>query len=894
MNQKLGLVILLLHTICLYQCLAESPWCDNPGFPEYCWRNETNLSDGIYLIIDHVSCTAHNFTVNFTYHIIDELGPTEISVRLYGRRSSEMFSNNVYTLSSPSGSMVITRQNNEEEEQSAELWLFFRKTTCRADIFFPEPVVHGKCSFVCQIPVPTTAAPTTTPSTNTTLIPSTSIETTTSISTTTVSEEERSKLWTIAIAIPLAILIIIAIGIGCYYFGGKYYKSFWIKHPSKGRNFGLYSGASETPPKSPSLTVKVLLLYASDHKKHVEVIRNFVNFLQADLGFQVFCELFQTQEYSQDPVFWMNKHKDEADKIMVVWSPEAARRWSQYGSTKTSFNDSFTPILKQIYDDIFRNIDVGRYYFGYFDYCSKDIIPPEFNEKRVSHFKLMKQFDELYFLLRGMEKYVPEGIVEVKKVKEDSYHLSEFNKYGPHLQNSIGDMIALVAENPEWHLKDSFVRKEPLYEFVNEENVLEQNVLLVRPPSPIAQVKETYIGVENCESNKEDDGSYNRIQFSVDSCGSNTTDSGTADHALRLPATDSGFYNSEILVSNLTHDKQEPTLGGSLNSELEISIDKQAQANFDSINSELQISYDDDETEVTKPIVVSNQKTALPYAYEMPGLDEPMDSAMLKSNLSSFTTECDESDPVFLNKNNYAIPPKATESASISIPPISTSPHIFNSDLSDRPGIQISPVIVANKYSCDSQKKPTENDESYLVSAELEISEPTSTTSNKTTKRIENCDAITKSNGSASASPTVSYQKTAVFSPLNSTKISYQTDKPSFASLPMHQSPTLTTTRDHCAFISDQSNCSSLIRSESDENQKFSISPTHQVKPNNPQRQIPPLQAVGNTSHVSAIPITWKNVTEPVCSSQPVTLAEIDTSSDPMSLLAQLNQSSIM
>ena len=632
----------------------ESQWCKKDIKPQdFCRQN----GRGYYMSINRVTCTAHNFTINFIYFITDELAPKDISVKWVEKNDIQ----DEIDLQNNSGSITVTwKHNNKNNTFAGNLDMYFRKSNCNSG--YQVLYLQGWCDFSCSSPTPHERSTTSTHSTAVDLTLSTIYKANSTISNQqkdhnapfhdnsrslgassikkegfNISSKEKKldHLWIIAI-VCLVLLVIVLLGIGVYYLcrGGK--KICEVNPMDRSRN----PSSNETSLKSPTSTVKLLLLYANDHRKHVEVIRNFVNFLQADLGFQVFCELFQTQEYSQDPVSWMNKHKDEADKIVVVWSPEAARRWSQYGSTKTSFNDSFTPILKQIYDDVFRNIDVGRYYFGYFDYCSKDIIPPEFNEKRVSHFKLMKQFDELYFLLRGMKKYVPEGIISVKKVEEDSYHLPEFNKYGLDLHNSIKDMIALAAENPEWHVKITSPWNEleeriswPI--FVNIEDEPTQNVLLVRMPVSPACLKET-----DSLRNVDESDSYNSIEFSFDSCDNNGVDSGTADHYLGLPATNSGSYNSEILVSNVTDDKQRPTLGDSSNSELEISIDKQAPTNFDSFNSEIPISCDD--VNSYNPFVNPNSSCDP----KMPRPLKSVDSEQTKSNFLAFTLPLKPATPI--------------------------------------------------------------------------------------------------------------------------------------------------------------------------------------------------------------------------------------------------------
>ena len=59
-------------------------------------------------------------------------------------------------------------------------------------------------------------------------------------------------------------------------------------------------------PTLKSKPVKLYLVFANNNEKHRQVVLNFANFLQADLGFDVMCELFQTLQISVDPVSWMD------------------------------------------------------------------------------------------------------------------------------------------------------------------------------------------------------------------------------------------------------------------------------------------------------------------------------------------------------------------------------------------------------------------------------------------------------------------------------------------------------------------------------------------------------------------------------------------------------------
>ena len=72
-------------------------------------------------------------------------------------------------------------------------------------------------------------------------------------------------------------------------------------------------------------------------------------------------------------------------------------------------------LKRRVKNDIFYNINAGKYCFGYFDYCTEESIPEVFDEARAGlyHYKLMERFDDLYYRLKGIERYLPDGQIVV-------------------------------------------------------------------------------------------------------------------------------------------------------------------------------------------------------------------------------------------------------------------------------------------------------------------------------------------------------------------------------------------------------------------------------------------------------------------------------------------------
>ena len=244
-------------------------------------------------------------------------------------------------------------------------------------------------------------------------------------------------------------------------------------------------------PTLKSKPVKLFLVFANNNEKHLQVVLNFANFLQADLGFDVMCELFQTLQISVDPVSWMNYCMKQCDKILVVWPPSLIK---QTDTAAVPERDLFTPVLKNIRNDLFCGVNLDKYYFCYFDYCSTELIPEDFNASKVYHFHLMNEFEKLYYLLIEMKKYEPGGERKNEKVMIDKLFLNEINKYGPLLQDSLLEMKSYSKANPNWYLENSIAesKQDSLIRSAN----LTDDHMLTRSTRCVPPVVHSYLSLQ--------------------------------------------------------------------------------------------------------------------------------------------------------------------------------------------------------------------------------------------------------------------------------------------------------------------------------------------------------------------------------------------------------------
>ena len=274
----------------------------------------------------------------------------------------------------------------------------------------------------------------------------------------------------------MAILILILVGIKCILKDSKHLQGTLFSKPECCENrlpVDEINLEKETvSEKSSSRHIKVYVIFFEDHPKHTEVVVKFVNYLIGDLAFDIVFQLYETKQVCIDSISWMMKSLVKSDKVIIIWSPGAAKRWYSSEKLSASGNDFFTPVLKKIYDDLFLKKNVLKYIFVYFSYVSKDDIPAEFIESYPHlHFKLMQQLTDFYFRLIGQERFLPGAVVQEKKADGETYFDENLtgNRYGHTLLCEIKEMIAYTKNNPDWYVQDERMLKKNDNWYVKEE-----------------------------------------------------------------------------------------------------------------------------------------------------------------------------------------------------------------------------------------------------------------------------------------------------------------------------------------------------------------------------------------------------------------------------------------
>ncbi|CAK8698504.1 unnamed protein product [Clavelina lepadiformis] len=239
---------------------------------------------------------------------------------------------------------------------------------------------------------------------------------------------------------------------------------------------------------------KLFVVFCDDHDQHRCVILKLINFLVEDLGFQVSSELSESLNLIEDAFSWMDQKLSEADKVVVIWSPLGKEKWQKYMECSvidSNSPDVFSPVVKQIRNDLRCGRNLGKYIFAYFEYCSTDVIPDIFAELAVPCFRLMNQLEDIYFKITGEEKYNPGGTLRVENVESERYFLHGINRHGLGLKTRVDEMCKFVRIHPKWFERKISVEPSCLVSSCVNHDYIQTNSIHVVPPPIVNNVQKT-------------------------------------------------------------------------------------------------------------------------------------------------------------------------------------------------------------------------------------------------------------------------------------------------------------------------------------------------------------------------------------------------------------------
>ncbi|XP_060695404.1 interleukin 17 receptor A1a [Hemiscyllium ocellatum] len=253
-------------------------------------------------------------------------------------------------------------------------------------------------------------------------------------------------------------------------------------------------------PKLPQVKKKVLIIYSLDHELYKNVILAFAQFLMTNCGTEVTLDYLQVNKVAEvGHINWLTLHKSKSDKIFILCSRGTRLKWEAMlrikpnqillkSDERSPMRDMFTPAMSLILPDFKRPASFGKYIVAYFDdISSEEDIPDPF--KIGVKYKLMKQFEEIYFRVQDLEKHEPGKTYRVVGITMDDYHNSPSGK---KLKNAIEQFKLIQTEQPDWFEKECILfpeeaEAEPLLADEHCELLpMKQNIVKYKPLDDIS------------------------------------------------------------------------------------------------------------------------------------------------------------------------------------------------------------------------------------------------------------------------------------------------------------------------------------------------------------------------------------------------------------------------
>lgn len=205
---------------------------------------------------------------------------------------------------------------------------------------------------------------------------------------------------------------------------------------------------------------RVLIIYSLDHPLYKNVVLKLCAFLVTICGTEVVLDLLDsTRLGALGSIQWLDWHREQigrsSDKILILCSRGVQAKWrAMCGDKKVSLRedahspvgDMLSPALSLMVPHFIRSASFEKYIVAYFnDICSEEDVPSPF--KVTVRYKLMKQFEELFFRILDTEMYRPGRVNHIEGFSEEEYH---HYPSGRALRDAIEAFYAYQLEHPQW------------------------------------------------------------------------------------------------------------------------------------------------------------------------------------------------------------------------------------------------------------------------------------------------------------------------------------------------------------------------------------------------------------------------------------------------------------
>lgn len=205
---------------------------------------------------------------------------------------------------------------------------------------------------------------------------------------------------------------------------------------------------------------RVLVIYSLDHPLYKNIVLKLCAFLVTKCGTEVVLDLLDSTRMGVlGSIQWLDWHREQiessSDKILILCSRGVQAKWRAMCGDRRVFlredarspvHDMLSPALSLMVPHFIRSVSFEKYIVAYFDdICSEEDVPSPFNI--TVRYKLMKQFEELFFRILETEKHKPGRVNHIEGLSEDKYHQCPS---GRALQDAIEAFHAYQLEHPQW------------------------------------------------------------------------------------------------------------------------------------------------------------------------------------------------------------------------------------------------------------------------------------------------------------------------------------------------------------------------------------------------------------------------------------------------------------
>ncbi|XP_031611602.1 interleukin-17 receptor A isoform X1 [Oreochromis aureus] len=204
----------------------------------------------------------------------------------------------------------------------------------------------------------------------------------------------------------------------------------------------------------------VLIIHSLDHPLYKNIVLKLCAFLMNKCGTEVVLDLLDSSRLGVlGKIQWLDWHKEQIEKssakILILCSRGVQAKWRAMCGDKqvfmredacSSVGDMLTPSLSLLVPHFIRSASFKKYIVAYFDgISSEEDVPSPFNI--TVRYKLMKQFEEVFFRILDLEKHEPGIVKKVEGLSEDTYHLCPS---GRALYDAIEAFRAYQLKHPRW------------------------------------------------------------------------------------------------------------------------------------------------------------------------------------------------------------------------------------------------------------------------------------------------------------------------------------------------------------------------------------------------------------------------------------------------------------